>query len=50
MKMMSDVEKIVNNDEFFAETVHAPKEGVEQQRKRKCLKGAINKGKKIFSK
>lgn len=50
MKMMSDVEKIVNNDEFFAETVHAPKEGVEQQRKQKCLKGAINKGKKIFSK
>lgn len=45
MKMMSDVEKIVNNDEFFAETVYTPKEGVEQQRKRKCLKGAINKGK-----
>lgn len=45
MKVISGVEKIVNNDEFFAETVHTPKEGVEQQRKRKCLKGATNKGK-----
>ena len=45
MNMISGVEKIVNNDEFFAETVHTPKEGVEQQRKRKCLKGATNKGK-----
>lgn len=45
MKVISGVEKIVNNDEFFAGTVHTPKEGVDQQRKRKCLKGVTNKGK-----
>ena len=30
---------------FFADTVDTPKEGVEQRRKRECLKGAISKGK-----
>ena len=40
--MMSGVENIVNNDEFFADTVYTPKEGVEQHRKRKYLKNAIS--------
>ena len=30
---------------FFADTVDTPKKGVEQHRKRECLKSAISKGK-----
>ena len=45
IKMMTDVESILNDDEFFADTVDTPKEGAEQHKKRECLKGAIRKGK-----
>ena len=45
IKMMPDVENIVNFDEFFADAVDRLKEGVEQHRKRECLKNAISKNK-----
>ena len=37
--MMSDIENIVNDNDLFSNTVDTPKEGVEQQRKQKHLKG-----------
>ena len=40
---MADPEKMLNDEEFFADTVDIPKEGVEQHSKRECLKGAISK-------
>ena len=43
--MMADVENILNDEEIFGDTVDTPKEGVEQHRKRECLKDVINKGK-----
>ena len=45
IKMMPDVENIVNFNEFFADAVDRLKEGVEQHRKRECLKNAISKNK-----
>ena len=45
MKAMVDVENILNNDEFFGDTVDTPKQGIEQHRKRECLKSVIGKGK-----
>ena len=30
IKAMADVENILNNDDFFGDTVDAPKEGIEQ--------------------
>ena len=41
---MADVENILNDDEFFGDIVDIPKEGIEQHKKRECLKGAIDKG------
>ena len=38
---MADVENILNDDDFFGDTVDTPKEGVEQHRKQECLKIAI---------
>ena len=48
--MMTDVENILNDVEFFADAVDTPKEGVEQHRKRECLKRAISKGKVLGGK
>ena len=45
IKVMSDVKHILNDYEFFGDTVDTPKEGVNQHRKRECLKGTISKGK-----
>ena len=42
---MADVVNILNDDDFFEDTVDTPKEGTEQHRKRECLKSVINKGK-----
>ena len=42
---MVDVENTLNDDEFFGDTADTPKEGIEQHRKRECLKGVIGKGK-----
>ena len=33
INLMADVENILNNDDFFGDTVDAPKEGIEQHRK-----------------
>ena len=50
IKMMADVENTLNENEFFEDTVDTPKEGVEQHRKRECLKDAIKEGKVLGSK
>ena len=42
---MTDVENILNDDDFFGDIVDTPKEGIEQHKKRECLKGTIEKGK-----
>ena len=45
IKIMGDIENILTNDEFFGDTVDTPKEGIEQHKKRECLKSVIDKGK-----
>ena len=45
IKIMADVENILNDDDFFGDSVDTPKEGIEQHRKRECLKSVISKGK-----
>ena len=42
---MDDVENISNDDDFFGDIVATPKEGIEQNKKRECLKSVIDKGK-----
>ena len=42
---MADVGDILNDDEFFGDVVDTPKEGIEQHKKRECLKGVIDKDK-----
>ena len=42
---MADVENILNDDKFFWDIVDTSKEGIDQHRKRECLKGVIDKGK-----
>ena len=44
IKMMADEEILLNN-ECFGDTVNTPKEGIEQYRKRECLKSVISHGK-----
>ena len=46
---MADVENILNDDDFFGDTVDTPKEGIEQHRKRECLKSVISKGEAYLS-
>ena len=41
---MTDVGEILNDDDFFSDIVDTPKEGVEQHKKRECLKSVIDKG------
>ena len=36
---------MLNDDDFFGDTADTPKEGIEQHRKRECLKSVISKGK-----
>ena len=42
---MADVGDILNDNEFFGDVVHTPKEGIEQHKKRKHLKSATDRGK-----
>ena len=42
---MTNVENILNDDEFFGDIVDTPKEGIEQHKKREYLKSVIDKGK-----
>ena len=44
IKAMTDVENVFDND-FFGDVVDTPKEGIEQHKKRECLKSVIDKGK-----
>ena len=45
IKAMADVENLLNDGEFFGDIVDTPKEGIEQNKKRECLKNVIDKGK-----
>ena len=45
IKIMADVGDILNDDDFFGDVVDTPKEGIEQHKKRECLKSVIDKGK-----
>ena len=42
---MADVGNILKDNDFFGDIVDKPKEGIEQHRKRECLKSVIGKGK-----
>ena len=42
---MTNVENILNDDEFFGYNVDTPKEGTEQHKTRECLRSVIGKGK-----
>ena len=42
---MADVGDTLNDNEFFADIVDTPKEGIEQHKKRGELKSVIDKGK-----
>ena len=44
IKAMADDENILNDDDFFGDTVDTLKEGIQQHRKRECLKSVISKG------
>ena len=43
IKIMADVAEILNDDEFFGDVFDTPKEGIEQHKKRECLKSVIYK-------
>ena len=45
IKTMPDNENILNDDDFFGDIVDTLKEGIEQHKKRECLKSDIDKGK-----
>ena len=45
IKAMSDVGDILNDDKFFGDIVDTPKEGIEQHKKRECLKSVMDRGK-----
>ena len=42
---MADVENILNDNQIFGDAIDTSKEGIEQHRKRECLKSGISKGK-----
>ena len=48
IKAMTDVGNILNDDDFFGYIGDTPKEGIEQHRKRECLKSVISKGKAYY--
>lgn len=50
IKVLSVVENILKDDNFSADTVDAPKDGLEQHGKRECLKGVISKFKVLDDK
>ena len=42
---MADVENILNDDDFFGDSVDTLKKGIVQHRKQECLKSVISKSK-----
>ena len=42
---MADVKNILNHDEFFGDIVDTLEKGIDQHKKRECLKSAIGSGK-----
>ena len=38
---MADVENILNDDDFFGDTVDTPKDSIEQHKKQECLKSVV---------
>ena len=44
IKIMADVGDMLNDDEFFGDTVDTPKEGIAQFKKREELMSVIDKG------
>ena len=42
---MADIKNILIYDDFFGDIVDTPREGIEQHKKWKCLKGVIGSGK-----
>ena len=42
MKIMADVENILNDNDFFGDTVDTPKDGIEQHKKQECLKSVVS--------
>ena len=42
---MADVENILNDNQIFGDAIDTSKEGIEQHRKRECLKSGISNGK-----
>ena len=44
IKAINDVGNMSNDDDFFGDIVDSPKEGIEQHKKRECLKSVIDKG------
>ena len=45
VKIMASVGDILNDNDFLADIVNTPKEGIEQHKKREELKGIIDKDK-----
>ena len=45
IKTMADTGEILNDDDFFDDVVDTPKEGIEQHKKRECLKSVVDRGK-----
>ena len=45
IKIMGDVENILNDDDIFGDSIDTPKEDIEQHKKRDCLKSVIGSGK-----
>ena len=45
IKIMADIGKILNNDDFFGDVVDTPKEGIEHHKKQEYLKRVIDKSK-----
>ena len=45
MKIMANVEDILNDNKFFGDVVDTPKEGIEHRKKQEELKISIDKGK-----
>ena len=41
----SPKQSTIADDDYFGDTVDTPKQGIEQHRKRECLKSVIGKGK-----